>query len=245
MKKLFIAAVAVAGLVGPAIAADLPRAPVYKAPVMVEPAFNWTGFYIGLNGGYGWGSDARNDQTPGGGFWSFGTGQTIKPTGGVFGGQVGYNWQVNSNWVLGVELSGGWASLTKTDASLAFPATDHWKSEVNSLLGVTGRVGYSFGSWLPYIKGGYAGANLKSTMFDNAGDITSHSQWRNGWTVGAGFDYALSRNWIVGLEYNYIDLGSNTWAGACTGPGLGCGGSELFSDKMTISTLLGRVSYKW
>jgi outer membrane immunogenic protein len=249
VKRLAIALLTVTCLVGLgqiASAADLPvKAPVYKAPVVVP--YNWSGFYVGLNGGYGWGSDDRADVS-GGGFWTLsgnGQGQNITPVGGIFGGHIGYNWQVNANWVFGVELSGDWASLKKTDASIYFPTTDSWQSEVNSLMTATGRIGYAVGNWLPYIKGGYAGANLKSSMFDNVGHVLSEEQWRNGWTVGAGLEYAVSQNWTVGAEYDYLDLGSRTWAGFTNFIVMPGGISELIRDKLTINAVLGRISYKF
>lgn len=247
MKKLLLAGAAFAALTGAAVAADLPaRAPVYKAPPMVQPAFSWTGFYIGLNGGYGWGSNTRTDaDNLFVGFWDpgLGSGQTMKPTGGLFGGQIGYNVQVDPNWVLGVELMGDWASLKKTDPSIQGPAFvgDSWRSEVNGIMLATARVAYAVGNWLPYVKGGYGGANLKSSMFDTAGNALSHSDWRNGWTVGAGFEYAVTPNWIVGVEYDYVNLGKSTWSGNDTPSGT----FETFTDKLTVNAVLGRVSYKF
>jgi outer membrane immunogenic protein len=82
-----------------ALAADLPARTYTKAPVYVEPVYDWTGFYIGLNGGYSWGNSS-NTFTAG----------TLPVTtasqhmnGWVFGGQAGYNWQFNRSWVFGIE----------------------------------------------------------------------------------------------------------------------------------------------
>jgi len=106
MKKLLVgsATVFALALAGPALAADLPvKAPAYKAPV-VAPVYEWTGFYVGLNGGYSWGpwdSSSLANIFPGGaGFVG-----TFSPDvkGWVFGGQAGYNWQIDPRWVVGIE----------------------------------------------------------------------------------------------------------------------------------------------
>jgi outer membrane immunogenic protein len=100
MKKFLLGSAGLAALVlgAPAFAADLPvKAPVYKAPVVV--AYDWTGFYVGLNGGYSWGRSATDFSIAG--VTVLSTSQDLR--GWVFGGQAGYNWQFNRNWLFGVE----------------------------------------------------------------------------------------------------------------------------------------------
>src|SRR6185369_11998531 len=122
----FAAAMVLAGI-NTASAADLAARPYTKAAVAT--AYNWTGLYVGLNGGYGWASNGHQDiLAPLGGFWTpsalgFGSTQTIRPEGGVYGGQIGYNWQV-ANWVLGLEGQFDGASISRTDISTFFPTTD-------------------------------------------------------------------------------------------------------------------------
>jgi outer membrane immunogenic protein len=101
MKKIIVGGMALAALAvsGQAMAADLP-APVYKAPVMAPaPWYDWTGFYIGLNAGYSWGRSATNYSVAGVPVFSTATNMN----GWVGGGQAGYNWQFNRNWIFGVE----------------------------------------------------------------------------------------------------------------------------------------------
>jgi outer membrane immunogenic protein len=114
MRQILIGSIAIASLAATgAFAADLPAKVYTKAPVMVDPGYNWTGFYAGLNGGYSWGR-ANTSFAPG--FAPFSTLFTTTPfgsagtdvNGGVFGGQLGYNWQVNRNWVLGLEGDAQW-----------------------------------------------------------------------------------------------------------------------------------------
>ncbi len=246
--KRYILAIATAAVALPAVAADLPSKSRPVAPSVLAPqsAASWTGFYAGVNGGYGWANDTRSDVLAGGGWWTpagGGLGQQIRPSGWLAGLQLGYNWQVDPRWVVGVEVQGDMSGLGKSDRS-AFNVTNSgiWNARTSSTLTATARLGYSLGNVLPYIKAGYGGANLKSTMIDG-GTASSlvHSQWRNGWALGAGVDYALTANWIVGVEYSYLGLGSQTWAGLTAGPAI----AERIQDKLNISQLLARVNYKF
>ena len=111
----------------PAAAADLPQRPVYKAP-MVAPAFNWTGFYLGVYGGY-----------------AFGTGNTDNFDGGIAGGTIGYNWQgLGSPWVFGLEADGGGPTsatpITGTAGGVAVTAS----SEAKAMATFRARVGYAW-----------------------------------------------------------------------------------------------------
>jgi outer membrane immunogenic protein len=248
MKLRFVLLAALAAsFAQSAVAADIP-ARVYKAAPAVVPIDTWTGFYIGANGGYGWGRDRRDDLTAGGGFFTFGPGgilagrQTTHPDGWVYGGQIGYNYQTSA-WVFGLEGTLQGADLRDTQTSLFFPATDRFHSKVDLIATGTGRVGYAFGPWMPYIKGGYAGARLKARLFDitPAANFVESTAWNHGWTVGAGLEWMWTRNWIVGVEYSYMDFGSRTW----TGTTMPVTVAENFRDSLAVSTVTGRISYKF
>lgn len=259
MKKILAVAIIATAFSGQAFAADLPARTYTKAPPVVA-AYDWSGFYIGANGGYGWGSDERTDLQANGGFWTAGPGsigdvQTLKPSGAVYGGQIGYNWQFG-NWVLGLEGQYDGADLNRTDPSIFNPGPSRWSSKIDSIATGTARLGYAFDNWLPYIKGGYAGAQLEATNTFLLGSTIppstaslDHNQWRNGFVIGGGLDYALARNWIIGIEYSYLDLGTETWSGTTIisnflGPGTSTH-RENYSDKLTISTVTARLSYKF
>ena len=149
MKRFLLASVGVLAMVGLANAADLPR-PVYtKAPPYQAPyAYNWTGFYIGINGGGGWGNSTW-DST--GGF---------DTSGGMVGGTVGYNWQMGT-WVLGVEGDIDWADIKGTTAT---NCVGGGCTTQNNWLGTArGRVGYAFDRWLPYLTGGAAFGDVQAS----------------------------------------------------------------------------------
>jgi outer membrane immunogenic protein len=174
-------------------AADIPR-PYYKAaPRAVVAYYNWTGFYAGIYGGYGWGSSD----------WSAVPSASNKPKGGVFGGTLGYNYQVGSV-VWGLEGDLGWSGV-KGSATCVGVFTCETS---NTYLGtIRGRVGYAFDRWLPYITAGGAYGNIKATT-SLAGISASTSKDKFGWTAGAGLEYAFLGNWSAKLEYLYVDLGS-------------------------------------
>ncbi len=186
-----------------AFAADIPRRAElpYKAPAYVAPAFNWTGFYIGINGGYGWG---KAD-------WDGFASSDASPNGALIGGTLGYNWQMpGSPWVLGVEGDIAWTNLRGSFTNAACPLGCETR---NNWLGtVRGRVGYAIDRFLPYVTGGLAVGDIKANPTGFAG--TSSTEL--GWTVGAGIEAAIAPNWSAKLEYLYVDLGNiGCAAGVC------------------------------
>lgn len=235
MKKFVVIAAAIAafGFVSAASAADMPvkaaRAPM--AP-MVAPVYNWTGLYVGINGGGAWGREDWLDNGVGA--------PSFSPNGGVLGGQLGYRYQWNQ-LVLGVEGTWDWASLRDTAASAVF--TEEFK--IKSIYTVTGQAGWAWDRWLLYVKGGWAGARTSLDLAGGflAGFTASHSQTANGWTIGGGIDYVVWQNWILGVEYDHFDLNY----GAFTAPASN-GGVPLFvtnTSRLTIDQVVGRLSYKF
>jgi outer membrane immunogenic protein len=181
-------------------AADLSVAPLYKAPpAQVTQAYNWTGFYLGINGGGGWGHSNWDSSAA-----------SIGVSGGVAGGTAGYNWQFG-NAVLGLEADIDWANLKGTSSSALCPAgcttSDTWLSTVR------GRAGYAFGGVLPYITGGLAMGDIRAATPGFAGASSSNA----GWTVGGGIEFALPGNWSAKAEYLHVDLGSFNCGANCNG----------------------------
>jgi outer membrane immunogenic protein len=251
LNTYLLGAVGAIAMATSASAADLAARPYTKAPAVVAAAFDWSGFYIGGHAGYGWATEDHTDLLPGTGFWTFGPAgifggvQRVKPEGAVYGGQAGYNWQAG-NWVLGVELTGSGTSMRRTDNSIFFPVTDRLSASIESTFTAAGRVGYAFNNWLPYIKGGYAGAQLNVRNFDIFGSHLDDNTWRNGYVVGAGLEYGFAQNWIIGVEYNYMDFGTQSFAGnRISSAGTVVTPAERFDDTLKISTVTARLSYKF
>jgi len=212
MNKFLPATVGLVALAmaAPASAADLAARPYTKAPPpMVAPIYDWTGFYIGANGGWG---QAHN-------CWDFliVTGAIVRDgctnaSGGVVGGQIGYRWQAAS-WVFGLEAQGDWADLKRTRISLIDP-TLSTTSKIDAFGLFTGQIGYAWNAALLYVKGGAAVTGNRFTVFDTLTGIglASLSSTRWGGTVGVGFEYGFAPNWSVGVEYDrlFMDSGNNT-----------------------------------
>jgi outer membrane immunogenic protein len=200
MKRFLLAGLGLLALAAavPASAADLPRSMPYKAPAYVN-AYNWTGFYLGINGGGAWGDSDWN---------GFGVGNS--PSGGMIGLTAGYNWQgVGSPWVFGLETDIDWTNIKDSVACAA--GTCETK---NDWLGTfRGRVGYSFDRFLPYFTGGLAYGNVKANPSGFAGSDDTNV----GWTVGAGIEGVIAGNWTAKLEYLYADLGDTTCSAASCG----------------------------
>jgi outer membrane immunogenic protein len=181
-----------------AFAADLSLAPLYKAPPPVAPpAYDWSGFYAGANGGGGWGHS-----------WWSANATGIGVPGAQVGGTAGYNFQIGKA-VLGVEGDIDWSGLRGNSTSPGCPAgcttSDTWLSTVR------GRVGYAFDRVMPYVTGGLAVGDIRAASPGLPGGDATNA----GWTLGAGLEIALPGNWTAKAEYLRVDLGSFN----CTGCG--------------------------
>lgn len=167
-------------------AADLSKA--YKAqPAPVAASFNWSGFYIGANAGYGWGSSNLS--------------------GAVGGGQLGYNWQAD-RFVLGIETdfqaSGQRASNLVAMLGAAFAETD----KVTWFGTTRARLGIASGPWLFYGTGGVAYGQVKidGTATGTVVGPYSAGGTKTGWAVGAGVENAIDKSWSWKLEYLFVSV---------------------------------------
>jgi outer membrane immunogenic protein len=216
MKKILLVGASLFAIAaaGGANAADLP---VYtKAPRAIP--YNWTGFYLGIEGGAGWGNAIQSDNL------AFNSG-TYQPNGAFVGGTIGYNWQVGS-WVYGLEGDASWADIGATT-----PGTDvnslshlglgsttpfgcgglnqHCSTKLESIETARARLGYAFGYVMPYVTGGFAAG----TLHGDEGDIGLNGAFGSGnttvygWTAGAGVEAMILPRWTVKLEGLYTEFG--------------------------------------
>jgi len=251
MKKALLGAAALLALTGTASAADFKR-PVYKAPPPVPAAvLDWTGFYVGLNAGYSFGRATNTNFSGTASAVDLGT----RVDGWLGGIQAGFNWQLGSSWLIGLEadfqitgerasrnVDGGTTQVTVLggDFNLVsqLSATNSyslpWFSTFRGRLGVLADP-----SFLLYATGGLAVGQVKyatqnfvtAQLFGPgatgtipegpavtvAGTAYAEQQMRIGWTVGAGIEYRLSRNWSGKLEYLFVDLGRGTYFSGVAG----------------------------
>ena len=209
MKAILLAVTALSLLNASALAADLEPMPFRASP---GPApFAWTGCYAGANVGGGWG---QKDLTDTFGFFAANGGPSafsLNIDGYLLGGQIGCDYQFASGLVLGVEgyAAGGRIGGNTTDTALADPAT--FSDTTNLVTSGTARIGYAYGRWLPYIKGGVAWASDNYTVADVGGMYNATaSEDRFGWTAGAGIEWAFWDDWSVKLEYDYYGFGTRS-----------------------------------
>jgi outer membrane immunogenic protein len=246
-RSKFVATLAFTALgVGAASAADLAPYGYTKAPALPYAVYNWAGLYVGGHIGgsqtnQNWtntGNTTRfGDLTPGQGFGQHGA--------GVFGGgQIGYNWQA-SNYVFGLEGTISGMDNHGTVSNTVFGARDDvfsWRT--NWMATITGRAGIAVNNNLFYAKGGYAGASSHMAVSDVLPPVTgsgSDTHWHNGWTVGAGWEYGITQNWIVGLEYDYAAIQTKSYQLAGTAPGV----YSFDAKPRDIQSAVARVSYKF
>ncbi len=204
MRKLFFSTIAALALFSaPAKGADIPtKGPILKA----APFYNWTGFYGGINGGYGF------DPM----YWLERPAGTpdilldLHPQGGFGGLQFGYNWHFRPMWLFGVEGDFQISGIKDTynfiypggGASFATLAIDYFAT-------LRARLGYVMDRNLFYVTAGGAIAKFQANVFAdfdaNDGLINGH-KWLGGYVVGLGFERAFSNNWRLKIEYLYFDF---------------------------------------
>jgi outer membrane immunogenic protein len=252
MNKILLGAIGAAALSlsVPANAADLAARPYTKAPPpVVATLYDWSGFYIGINGG---GGSSHNcwDFLDSNGAVTGVPGSLVREgcnnaTGGTVGGQVGYRWQ-SANWVFGVEGQGNWADFSGDNISVVFP-DDRNRSRIDAFGLITGQVGYAWNNVLFYVKGGAAVVGNKFDIFaapgtPGAGNLLASANGTHwGGTVGAGFEFGFAPNWSVGVEYDHIFLGNQTR------DFIAAGGTFFGADRISQNVDMGlvRVNYRW
>jgi outer membrane immunogenic protein len=227
MKRILFATVglvALAGPIGAAAAADLSQPPpAYPTKAPYLPSYyNWTGLYLGINGGGAWGSST----------WS-GLPSTFNTSGGMFGGQVGYNWQFGQ-FVYGLEGDIDWTDIHGASpiAACAVFACD---TKNDFLSTVRGRVGFAADRFMPYVTGGLAIGNIRT----NAPLVAGVDQTNAGWTVGGGVEFQVYGPWTAKVEYLFVDLGNANCGVPC---GFAPGTNNV---SLTSSVVRGGINYRF
>ena len=245
MKKLLLGIAGVIALAAPASAADLAARPYAKAPAMIAAVYDWSGFYIGANGG--WGSSRK--------CWDLQTGAGVfvasdgchDATGGVAGGQLGYRWQAGA-WVFGVEGQGDWADLRGRNTALTAPGFTN-ESKIGAFGLFTGQVGYAFNNVLFYVKGGGAvtddrfRTNFVGTNVPVTGTVND-TRW--GGTIGAGLEFGFTPNWSAAVAYDHLFMGNRTYTFINNG-NFAAAGTFLAQERVRqdVDLVTVRVNYRW
>ena len=227
ISKLAVASAAITTslliVAGSASAAVLPARTYTKAPVAVAaPVYNWTGCYIGAEGGGVWGHSQHYAADPAdAAIGVFGSPQTggISPTGGLAGGTVGCNYQFG-NIVIGIEGDDSWTNIGGSANLVApFRTTDVVATNQGWIATYRGRIGYAWDRVLVYATGGGATTNIGVNLCDPTFGCVNSSQTVTGWAAGAGIEYAFWQNLSVKLEYLHLDFGTTYFGRLVPSPG--------------------------
>jgi outer membrane immunogenic protein len=223
IRKFLVSAAALAAA-APALAADLAPPPVLPPAV---PLFTWTGLYLGLQIGYGWGTDTLTVSP-------FGFGTNFTPNGVVGGGHIGYNLQFNQI-VAGLE-----GDVEGTDISRSFsPGGVRYDTSIPVQGSIRGRLGVAFDRALLYATGGAEFASFETSVTGFRG-VDQTSTTRTGWTVGGGVEYAVTGNWSIRAEYRFADFGRFSVATPIT-----FGFGSFVNHHETENAVRAGVSYKF
>jgi outer membrane immunogenic protein len=193
MKKFLLGSVFVALSAGTAFATDMP----YKAPAQVyspTPAYNWTGIYGGVSGGYAFGENKITDSSPG-----FAD-EKFKPAGGFGGVQLGYRSQFDPHWMLGgpIDLSAGSINDNVTAGAAV------GKNTFNTF--GTARTTFGYIQDRTMLYGTFGAIWLRDRFTASAPVTVDSTQYHVGWVFGGGIEYAFDPRWSVNLEYLYAPL---------------------------------------
>ena len=243
MKKFLLGTVGLLalGMATPATAADLAARPYTKAPPpMVAPIYDWSGFYIGANGGWGQSRNCVDFVDVAGIVVADGCRER---SGGLVGGQIGYRWQANQ-WVFGLEAQGDWADLSNQRVSLLDP-TLSTRTKTSAIGLFTGQIGYAWNASLFYVKGGAAVTSNRFSILStiSGAELAAASATRWGGTIGVGFEYGFTPNWSIGAEYNHLFMGNANNSFSIVNPINAAFVNNRISQDVDMVTL--RINYRF
>jgi outer membrane immunogenic protein len=194
---LLLTGTALALFSGAALAADLPMVSGPMTAAAPAPSGGWDGLYLGASAGYSWGTATAN----------FNNNAEATVSGGFVGGQIGYNFHLSDNILLGVEGDLNWSDETGSFANINFNNNGEAKYRINWDGSVRGRLGYDAGQFLPYLEAGVAFANATTTFNDGTTESATHT----GYTLGAGVEFKLADQLSANVEYRYSNYGTATY----------------------------------
>jgi outer membrane immunogenic protein len=242
MKKPTLGALGLAALslASAASAADMavPSSGPYVAPppAVARPFYDWTGVYVGANGGWAQ-THACWDQVLAGVVVVDGCHDV---SGGMLGGQIGFRQQVGF-WVWGVEAQGDWVDINGSRTSVINPAVLE-TTKVQGLGLFTAQGGYTWGPALLYFKGGAAVTRSRFDASAGGANLGTLNVTRGGGVVGVGFEYEFFKNWSAGVEYDHLFMGKATSTFAGVNPILP-GANNQISQDVDMVTL--RINYRF
>jgi outer membrane immunogenic protein len=231
-------------------AADM-YAPASFKDAPYVPVQTWSGFYVGINGGYAWaaGNSGLSGEGHIGRTYVSADPQKLDPSGGFGGGQIGYNVQ-HGRLVYGIEadIQGAGIEDSANVGVLNGAATAQAKSELDWFGTVRGRLGYAFDRTLVYFTGGFAFGGVKDSVTGTVPSFAlagTHSidDTKTGYVLGGGVEHALSPAWSIKAEYQYIDLGTDTVSVDKEGIGINAGATATLNADHSYHTVRLGLNY--
>jgi outer membrane immunogenic protein len=243
MKRILLTTVSlgVLGLVSPALGADLPT--YTKAPVVASPVYDWSGFYVGVFGGGGFGNHNINNATgPASSFANYTANYSSQ--GGVAGGEAGFNLQ-SGNVVVGIEADGFWSGMRGNDSAAiaagSFPIASVDADNLRWGGTLRARGGIAVDRWMLFFTGGWAFGDILHTNTDPVLGVDQFTVHANGLTAGGGIQYALLNNLIGKVEYRYYNFNGYNRPGSPLTPN----GQLPFTTETTYSVITVGLDYKF
>lgn len=237
--RVLVAVGALLSAVNFACAADMPGpAPYYPppAPPPPPPPYNWTGIYGGLNAGGGFVSAKDTGTITGGDLGGVSASGTGSANGVLGGGQIGFNYQVNS-LVLGMEGDFDYSSLSSTSTASILSET----SKIQWLATIRGRAGFAIDRIMIYGTGGVAFVPVSDSITASGyGTVFSASSTNAGWTIGAGVEGAFAQNWTAKIEYLFVQ--SNF---SLSGPIAVAGGTLSYTGTISDNVIRAGINFKY
>jgi outer membrane immunogenic protein len=212
LLSLFVTCAIALALAGSVLAGPEPATGKEMIAPAPAPECNWTGFYLGINGGFFWARSVSIQRDNFDGFQEVPdrTSVLLQDTGVIGGGQIGYDWQFN-RFVLGVEAGGGGLDFDQSDVQ--YGGNDNFAhAKYDGYAQFTGRIGWTWNKLLFYGKGGVGGVNvlneaadLDGHSFDRA-SYTSKEDFEFTWIAGGGVEWMWNCNWSVRAEYDFYGI---------------------------------------
>jgi len=247
MHKALILTAALAAL--PVVGAAA-GSPANAASMPYASTYNWTGFYLGGEAGWGWATQQITHVTGATAFPAGSVDASLDQNGPLAGVYAGYNYQMN-HFLVGIDGDITTDDMTGTgrDVSSVNGDVASHSDQINWIATATGRVGYVENNWLLFAKGGWAWtpfseSNILRTPGGGIVNTSTSSGTRDGWTVGAGLEWGFAAHWSAKLEYDYIGFTTANYLTTVTSAA-GTVSTEARSATSSLSMLKGGVAFRF
>jgi outer membrane immunogenic protein len=241
-------------LMSMAVVAVLPMlgaaAPANAASPPYPGAYNWTGFYLGGEAGWGWATQRITHVTGATAFPAGSIDASLDQNGPLAGVYAGYNYQINQ-FLVGIDGDIATTDITGTgrDVSAVNGDVSSHSDQLSWIATATGRVGYVSNNWLLFAKGGWAWApfteaNILRTPGGGLANASASSDTHNGWTVGAGVEWGFAAHWSAKLEYDYIGFATANYLTTITSAA-GAVSTEARSATSSLNMLKAGVAFRF